>query len=82
MAATVAHALPGLSGMPVNITRDRVQQLAAGGALLVEVLPPEEYDSEHLPGAINLPLGNLTRETASEKLPGGRPIIVYCQDAT
>ena len=67
--------------MPVSITRDRVQQLAADGALLVEVLAPEEYNREHLAGAINLPLSKLTRESASEKLPGGRPIIVYCQDA-
>jgi rhodanese-related sulfurtransferase len=50
------------------------------GAQLVEVLPPAEYAEMHLPGAINLPLKQLTRETA-EQLDHGRPVIVYCWDA-
>jgi rhodanese-related sulfurtransferase len=66
--------------MPVDVMRDRVQQLAADGAQLVEVLPEEEYDREHLPGAINLPLANLTRDSAMHTLLAKRPIVVYCQD--
>ena len=66
--------------MPTDIARDRVQRLQADGALLVEVLPQEEYDREHLAGAISLPLGKLTRDAALEKLPRDRPIVVYCQD--
>ena len=49
------------------------------GAQLVEVLPREEFDDEHLPGAINLPLKSLTAET-SAKLDRYRPVIVYCYD--
>ena len=80
-ANSMARPLPVQSGMPVDITRERVQQLAAEGAQLVEVLAPEEYNREHLPGAINLPLAQLTREAASRKLSGSRPIVVYCQDS-
>ena len=61
------------------IDRDEVQQLLTAGAQLVEVLPPAEYEEEHLPGAINIPLKQLDRETSSQ-LQRGRPVIVYCYD--
>jgi rhodanese-related sulfurtransferase len=65
--------------MPVSIGRDRVIELVAGGAQLVETLPAHEYDEEHLPGAIHLPIRSLTAETASV-LDLARPVIVYCWD--
>lgn len=46
---------------------------------LVEVLPRDEYDEEHLEGAIHLPLKQLSTETAAVLDPG-RPVIVYCWD--
>lgn len=67
--------------MPTPIGRDDVQRLVAAGAQLVEVLPRHEYDEEHLPGAIHLPLKSLTREAAVEALDRSRPVIVYCWDA-
>ena len=45
--------------MPVSIGRDRVIELVADGAQLVETLPAHEYDEEHLPGAIHLPIKSL-----------------------
>ena len=45
--------------MPKEIDRDEVQRLLAEGAQLVEVLPREEFEEEHLPGAINMPLRRL-----------------------
>lgn len=65
--------------MPTPIERADVQRLAASGAQLVEVLPAEEYDEEHMPGALNIPLKTLTAETAAQ-LDRGRPLIVYCWD--
>jgi rhodanese-related sulfurtransferase len=67
------------STMPTNIDGHGVQRLLEQGAQLAEVLPPEEYEEEHLPGAINIPLTQLTRETASQ-LDRNRPVIVYCHD--
>ena len=49
--------------MPTEIWRDEVCQMVAGGAALVEVLPAEEYEAEHLPGAINIPLPQLDRHS-------------------
>lgn len=65
--------------MARNIERDEVQRLTGVRGQLVEVLPKEEYEEEHLPGAINLPLRRLEAE-ARDVLDGGRPIIVYCWD--
>ena len=65
--------------MPESVDRPRVQELVAAGAQLVEVLPRAEYDAEHLPSAINLPLKTLTAESAA-MLDATRPLIVYCWD--
>jgi rhodanese-related sulfurtransferase len=66
--------------MPTPIDRDELQRLLRDDqAQLVEVLPPDEYDDEHLPGAINIPLKTLDRET-TRPLDKNRPVIVYCYD--
>ena len=65
--------------MPIPIDRDEVQRLLAEGAQLVEVLPREEFEEEHLPGAINIPLKTMDAET-TRRLERERPVIVYCHD--
>ena len=65
--------------MPTRIDREQVQQLLDEGAQLIEVLPQGEYEDEHLPGAINIPLKELDRET-TRLLDHGRPVIAYCYD--
>jgi rhodanese-related sulfurtransferase len=50
------------------------------GAQLVEVLPANEYEEDHLPGAINMPLRRLEEE-ARTALDRSRPIVVYCWDS-
>lgn len=65
--------------MPTAVDRAAVQRLIAEGAQLVEVLPQDEYDEEHLEGAIHLPLKQLTAETTA-LLDRGRPVVVYCWD--
>jgi rhodanese-related sulfurtransferase len=66
--------------MPTEIERDEVRRMVAGGAQLVEVLPAEEYEAEHLPAAINVPLQQLERQTTAP-LQRDRPVIVYCYDS-
>jgi len=61
------------------ICRAELQRLLAAGAQLVDVLPPPEYEEEHLPGAVNIPLKQLNQETVVQ-LDRGRPVIVYCHD--
>ena len=66
--------------MPQPIDRDEVRRLVDAGAQLVEVLPPNEYEEDHLPGAISMPLRRLEKEARSA-LDRGRPVVVYCWDS-
>jgi rhodanese-related sulfurtransferase len=65
--------------MPTNVDREGVRRLVAAGAQLLEVLPREEYEDEHLPGAINFPLKELDGQTAAQ-LARDQPVVVYCND--
>lgn len=64
--------------MPTRIERDELQARTGQGAQLVEVLPADEYEWAHLPGAVNLPLKDLDARVG--QLDRSRPVIVYCQD--
>jgi rhodanese-related sulfurtransferase len=66
--------------MPQGVDREEVQRLLSEGAQLVEVLPREEYEEEHLPGAINMPLRAIEAE-GKTRLDPSRPVIVYCWDS-
>jgi rhodanese-related sulfurtransferase len=65
--------------MTTSIDRERLQQLVASGAQLIEVLPANEYEEDHLPGARSIPLKKLDREAVATLDPK-QPIIVYCWD--
>ena len=57
-----------------------LQRLIDQQAQLVEVLPPAEYAEVHLPGAINIPLKQLERDSTAG-LDRLRSIVVYCWDS-
>ena len=65
--------------MPGRIENPELERMLAGGAQLVEVLPEDEYDELHLPGAINIPLKELDAESTA-RLDKRNPVIVYCWD--
>ena len=64
--------------MPTGIGRDELRKLTDQQAQLVEVLPADEYDWAHLPGAVSLPLKEL--DARASQLDWSRPVIVYCHD--
>jgi len=49
------------------------------GAQVVEVLPRDEFEEDHLPGAIHIPLSAIETE-ARRLLDPSRPVVVYCWD--
>lgn len=57
-----------------------LRRLIASGAQLVEVLPAEEYEELHLPGAVSIPLTRLDADS-TRQLDRGRDVVVYCWDA-
>ncbi len=52
--------------------------LIKAGALVVDVRTPREFAAGHFPGAINIPLQELSARTA-ELGDRTRPVIVYCR---
>lgn len=48
-----------------------------GLVTVIDVRPVEEYDSGHVPGAINIPLSEL--ESQLEKFEPGQEIVAYCR---
>ena len=65
--------------MPREIGLDETRLLIDRGAQVVEVLPQKEFEEEHLPGAVSIPLKTMTRDSA-RALDKDRPVIVYCWD--
>ena len=57
-----------------------LQRLIDQQAQLVEVLPAAEFAEVHLPGAINIPLKQLERDSTAG-LDRLRSIVVYCWDS-
>ena len=47
------------------------------GATIIDVRGKTEYDLWHIPGAVNIPLGELRRRAA--ELPRDKPLLVYCK---
>ena len=66
--------------MPHDIhDRRELQTLMDQGVQLVDVLAAEEFEEEHLPGAISIPLRRIDEQAAKLLDPAG-PTIVYCWD--
>jgi rhodanese-related sulfurtransferase len=66
-----------------TITRgELVRALRRHRVVLVDVLAPESFAAMHIPGAINLPVDDITRR-APELLPDRRAdIVAYCGGPT
>jgi phage shock protein E len=65
--------------MPKDVGLEEMRRLVGEGAQVVEVLPAREYEEEHLPAAVSIPLKTLNEATAA-KLDKNRPVVVYCWD--
>lgn len=66
--------------MPHELEIDDVREvLEREGAQLIDVLPKPEYEEEHIPGAISIPLKSLD-ESSVAQLNRDAPVITYCHD--
>jgi len=66
-----------------EVTRDElIRGLRTGRLTLVDVLSPESFAAMHIPGAINVPVAELSRR-APEALPRrDAAIVTYCGGPT
>ena len=65
--------------MVQKITRDELMRMINSGEKfkLVDVLPKESYNNEHIKGAISLPLAEIGRK-AAKLLRKDEKIVTYC----
>lgn len=54
-----------------------MSRLEAGLVTVLDVRPEDEFVRGHLPGALNIPFGELDRRLA--ELPAGREVVAYCR---
>jgi len=57
--------------------RELRQRMKAGAVTVLDVRPAEEFALGHVPGAINVPVGDLKRRLAD--LPRSKEIVAYCR---
>jgi len=67
-----------------TVTRDEVKRILESDdkAKLIEVLPAEKFRDYHLPGAVNVPLGdeNFDEEIQNAVPDKDAPVVVYCMN--
>ena len=60
------------------ISRDELRRrIRRDDVIVLDVRPLEEYEAGHIPGAVSLPLAELTRRL--DEIPSGREIVAYCR---
>lgn len=62
---------------PLVVDGAAAKKLVAGGARLVDVRTPEEFATEHLDGAVNVPI-ELVGTPLSDLGPKDAPLVLYC----
>ncbi len=63
--------------MAVTTRLDPIQEMIAAGAKIIDVRSPEEFDDEHFPDAVNIPV-NLIQSKLAEVGDKDAPVVLYC----
>lgn len=72
---------PTGSAVTKKISPEEAKELLAeeNPPKLIDVREPSEFESGHIPGAINVPAGDLVRGIESLGIAKDAPLIVYCR---
>ena len=74
----VVFVLKRMSLVSPDAARERLQQ----GALVVDVRSAEEHRSRHLPGAVNIPLGELQESLPRRVTDKNQVLLLHCRSGT
>lgn len=70
----------GESGYQQISQEQAKEMMDTHNVLILDVREQSEYDSGHIPGAVLLPVGSITEETAAQVIPGkDTTVLVYCR---
>lgn len=64
-----------------SISQEQAKDMMDGESVVIlDVREQEEYDSGHIPGAVLLPVGSITEDTAAAVIPDQDSVVlVYCR---
>ena len=82
----ILFILTGCGGMPVESTYQQITQKEAKDmmdtqeVIVLDVREQDEFDAGHISGALLLPVGSITKETAAAVIPETDSVVlVYCR---
>ncbi len=81
IVAAVLAAVFALKRMSF-VSADKARRFLQNGALLVDVRNPGEFSSGHVPGAVNVPLGNLSSEVPRRFPDKNQLLLLHCLSGT
>jgi rhodanese-related sulfurtransferase/DNA-binding transcriptional ArsR family regulator len=76
--AEVGRLLKSENGELQPVAGRELLERLDNGVTVIDVRPPEEYASGHVPGALNIPLEELEQHLA--RLSGDGEVVAYCRD--
>jgi DNA-binding transcriptional ArsR family regulator/rhodanese-related sulfurtransferase len=74
--ADLAAALP-LEGIRLMSRAELLAASKAGGVIVLDVRPSDEYEAGHLKGAVSIPLDELAARL--EEIPADADVVAYCR---
>ena len=77
-AIVLVFALAGVMIVRMRSASAEAHEMVRQGGVLLDVRSPEEFAAGHLPGAMNIPVGEV-RARAAELGPRSRPVVTYCR---
>ena len=79
LATTWLLACSEAGGRVTSISPEALLAAGPANALILDVRTPGEFGSSHVPGAVNVPHGELAARLAELGANRDRPVIVYCE---
>ena len=87
LIAAILLALTGCGGTSdmdntyQQITQEEAKDMMdAGDVIVLDVREQSEFDAGHIPGAVLLPVGTITKDTAAAAIPElDAVVLVYCR---
>ena len=86
LVAAILMVLTGCGGTTMENTYQQISQEKAKEmidtqeVLILDVREPDEFDAGHIPGAVLLPVGTITKDTAAAMIPElDSVVLVYCR---
>ncbi len=76
IAGPIKQLLSGVKSVPVS---QAVRMINHESAVIIDVREPDEFRGGHIPGAVNVPLGNLHGRMSELDKFKDRPLLISCR---